>query len=79
MALRPRVLEALRAHGIEPSSDATPESLRERLNDVYLEEVRRLRARQVSGEIPLRDYAGHVEALRERFALLGLPLPHWSE
>lgn len=79
MTLRPRVLEALRAHGIEPEPEATPATLRERLNDVYLEEVRRLKQRQVSGDIPLREYAGHVEALRERFSLLGLPLAHWGE
>jgi hypothetical protein len=78
-ALRPRVADALRAHGIEPAPDETPESLRERLNDVYLEEVRRLKARQTQGEIPLRDYARHVEALRDRFSLLGLPLAHWRE
>jgi hypothetical protein len=78
-ALRPRVADALRAHGIEPAPDETPESLRERLNDVYLEEVRRLKARQIQGEIPLRDYARHVEALRDGFSLLGLPLAHWRE
>lgn len=78
-ALRPRVADALRAHGIEPAETDTPESLRERLNDVYLDEVRRLKGRQVQGEIALRDYAGHVEALRERFSLLGLPLQHWRE
>jgi len=79
MPLRPRVEEALRAHGVEPSADDTPESLRERLNDVYLEQVRQLKQRQVGGEIPRRDYAGHVESLKARFALLGLPLQHWCE
>ena len=79
MALRPRVLQALRDHGVEPADGETPEALRERLNDVYLGEVRRLKQRQTSGEIPLREYAAHVEALRERFTLLGLPLAHWCE
>jgi hypothetical protein len=76
--LRPRVAEALRAHGLDPGDDE-PAVLRDRLNDRYLEEVRRLRERQVQGEIPLRDYAGKVAELRERFSLLGLPLPLWSE
>ena len=77
-ALLPRVAEALRAHGIDPSGhDAA--ALREQLNERYLEEVRRLRERQVGGEIPLRDYAAKVAELRERFALLGLPLPLWSQ
>lgn len=77
--LRPAVANALRAHGIEPSPDDSPESLRERLNDTYVGEVRRLKQRQLAGEIPLREYAGHVEALRERFSLLGLPLARWRE
>jgi len=79
VTLRPRVLEALHAHGVEATSESAPAALRERLNDVYLEEVRRLKQRQQGGEIPLREYAGHVEALRESFALLGLPLDRWSE
>jgi hypothetical protein len=79
VTLRPGVLEALRAHGIEAAPDAAPAALRERLNDVYLEAVRRLKERRQRGEIPLRDYAQHVEALRESFALLGLPVDRWSE
>jgi hypothetical protein len=79
MPLRPRVAEALRAHGIEPTGGEEPAVLRERLNDRYLEEVRRLKERQVAGEIPLRDYASRVTELRDRFPLLGLPLAHWSE
>jgi hypothetical protein len=75
--LRPSVIEQLRAHGLEPS--ATPAELRERLNDLYLEEVRRLRERQRCGEIPLGEYALHVEELKRRYPLLGLPLQAWTE
>jgi hypothetical protein len=78
VSLRPRVAEALRGHGIEPA-DESPERLRERLNDLYLSEVRRLKERQVKGEIPLREYAGHVEQLRARFPLLSVPLPLWND
>jgi hypothetical protein len=77
--LRAPVLAALGAHGIAAEPDADPASLRERMNDLYLEEVRRLRARRQAGEIAKRDYASHVEALRERFPLLSLPLPLWTE
>jgi hypothetical protein len=77
--LRPAVREELRRHGIESGPSDTPAALRERLNERYLEEVRKLRARQVQGEIPRRDYAGHVTALKERFPLLGLPLDRWGE
>ena len=79
MTLRAAVREALAAHGVEAREGDSPEALRERLNDVYLEEVRALKARQRSGDIPLRDYATHVEALKARFPLLSVPLPSWVE
>lgn len=79
MALLPGVLAELRRHGLEPGPDDGPSALRERLNDLYLVEVRRLRERQRAGEIPLRDYAGHVDALRRSFPLLELPLAAWTE
>jgi hypothetical protein len=78
-AFLPSVTEALRAHGLEPSDTDSAASLRERLNDLYLDEVRRLRDRQRSGEIAKPDYAGHVAALRDRFPLLGLPTERWTE
>jgi hypothetical protein len=77
--LRPRVREALALKGIEPAEGDTAESLKERLNDAYLVEVRRLRDRQREGEIPLRDYAAHAERLKQEFELLGLPLGLWLE
>lgn len=76
--LRPEVLKALREKGVEPRADDTAASLKERLNDAYLVEVRKLRERQRSGEIPLREYASHAEALKESFPLLGLPLDRWE-
>jgi hypothetical protein len=77
--LRPRIREALGEKGIEPRTDDTAESLKERLNDAYLVEVRRLRDRQRKGEIPLADYAARAEELKQSFALLGLPLHLWEE
>ena len=78
-SLRPRVAADLARRGLEPRAGDTPASLRERLDDLYLEDVRRLKQRQVSGEIPLSDYARHVEALKESYPLLGLPLSLWEE
>jgi hypothetical protein len=72
------VMRALAAHDIEPAPEDTASSLRERLNDLYLEEVRRLRERQRAGEIPKSEYGAHVAALRDRFPLLGLPLHRWA-
>jgi hypothetical protein len=76
---RASVVNALRAHGLEPSLGDTAASLRERLNDAYLDEVRRLKDRQRVGEIPMADYAAHVAALKDRFPLLGLPIDRWTE
>jgi hypothetical protein len=73
------VVEGLTGHGIIPGAGDTPERLRERLNERYLEEVRALKRRQQAGEIPLREYARHVQALKESYALLGLPLSRWVE
>jgi hypothetical protein len=75
----PSVSRALLAHGLVPSDDDTAASLRERLNDLYLDEVRRLRERQRAGEIARADYATHVQALRDLFPLLGLPVDRWTE
>jgi hypothetical protein len=77
--LRAAVVEGLAAHGIASGPWDTPAALRERLNDAYLEDVRRLRERQRSGDIPLAEYASHVEALKRRYPLLGLPLSLWTE
>jgi hypothetical protein len=79
VTLRPAVLAELARHGLRPLDGDSAAALRERLNDLYLEEVRALKARQVGGEIPLREYAAHVQALKESFPLLGLPLDAWAD
>jgi hypothetical protein len=77
--LRPAVAADLGRHGIDGGPDDAPETLRERLNDRYLEDVRRLKALQVAGEIPLNEYAARVQALKDSYPLLGLPLALWTE
>ena len=79
MRLRPAVREALAGLGVAAGPGDTPEELRERLNERYLEEVRALKRRQQGGEIPLREYARHVQDLKERFAILGMPLSLWTD
>ena len=77
--LRARVLEDLARHGIAPRPEDDPGSLHEKLNEMYLEDVRRLKQRQRAGEIPLGDYARHVQALKVSYPLLALPLDLWKE
>jgi hypothetical protein len=77
--LRAQVARDLAARGIVAGDDDSVATLREKLNELYLEDVRRLRDRQKSGAIPLREYAGHVDALKRGYPLLGLPPELWLE
>jgi len=77
--LRAAVRDELARRGIEPTANDTLASLRERLNDAYLEDVRRLKQRQRAGEIPRREYAGHAQALKQSYPLLGVPLELWED
>ena len=75
---RPQVLEALAAHGVRPTPSTRPELVHEFVSDLYRFELRRLRARQVRGEIPRQEYSRHVVALRRRYLLVSVPLRHWT-
>ncbi|HMG34751.1 MAG TPA: hypothetical protein VKM94_12500 [Blastocatellia bacterium] len=76
---RESVLEALARHGIRPTAETAPELVHEFLSDLYRFEIRDLRRRMLEGEIRKAEYAGHVDALRERYSLLGLPLRFWTK
>jgi hypothetical protein len=76
---RPEVLEELARHGVIPDSTTPPDSIRSRINDLYLIEIRRLRTRMLEGEIPRAEYASHVEALRASYPILSLPTQFWTE
>lgn len=77
MRYQPHVLEELARHGLRPR-DCTPvELLHKHVHDLYLFEIRRLRDRCKAGEFPRRELAGHVVALRRRYALLSTPLQEW--
>lgn len=75
---RTDVLKELARHGVAPTRSTPPEIVREFVNDLYLYEVRALRRRFRAGEIPKRDYAGQVEALRNRYPVLSLSLRYWT-
>ena len=72
-----RVLDILGGHGLVPTSDTSPQQLRDALRDLYKYEIRRLRDRLIAGEFPKRDYAGRVGALRQRYWLLSIPTELW--
>jgi len=78
-AYSPEVLGALEKHGVQPTTDTPPELVHEFVSDLYRFELRQLRDRQVRGEIEKQDYSDHVVALRKRYMLVSLPVPHWAE
>lgn len=73
----PIVLAELRRHGLEAGPGDTPAGLRQRLNELYVQAIRKLKARRRSGDFPAREYADRVRALKEDYPLLGLPLDQW--
>jgi hypothetical protein len=74
-----QILDALAGHGLIPRPDTAPQLLRDAVRDLYKYEIRRLRDRLIAGEIPKRDYAGHVIALRRRYRVLSVPTALWID
>ena len=71
------VLDELARHGLRPLPTTSPAQLREAVRDLYLYEIRRLRAELLRGKIVRKDYANHVVTLRSRYPLLSLPVEQW--
>lgn len=76
---RQDVLSQLARHGIMPLDDTPPEFIREYINDLYIYEIRSLKASMRAGNIPKAEYAAHVERLRNRYPILSLPTRYWRE
>lgn len=76
---RDTVLAELARHGVAPRDETPPEFIHEFINDLYLYEIRKLRARMLAGEVPKKEYAAHVERLRKRYPVLSLPVRYWRE
>ncbi|HEX9668380.1 MAG TPA: hypothetical protein VGC93_02745 [Thermoanaerobaculia bacterium] len=81
---RADVRRVLLDHGVAPRPTTDPAQVRELLSALYVWEIRELRIRRLEleralGPQPLAAYARQLAALRERYALLGLPLEHWTE
>ena len=75
---RPAVYEALSAHGVRPKLTTPPELVHEFVSDLYRFELRKLRHRQVNGEIPKNEYSKYVIELRKQYLLISVPIHHWT-
>jgi hypothetical protein len=76
---RPEILAALLCHGVAPRPSTPPELVHEFVSDLYRFELRRLRNRLVSGEIPKAGYASRVVELRRKYPLVSLKSAFWTE
>jgi hypothetical protein len=74
---RPAVIEQLAGHGLRPRPQTPPQHLRDAVRDLYLYEIRCLRADLLAGRILKPDYAGRVIDLRKRYPILSVPLELW--
>jgi hypothetical protein len=76
-AYRPDVLRALARHGLAPRGTTRPSTLRDHLRALYRFELRRLKAARLDGACPRAAFAPRVAELRQRYALVSLPLASW--
>ena len=76
---RAQVLVELQTHGIRPKPTTPPTLVHEFVSDLYRYELRRLRDRQILGEIPKRDYSTHVVELRRKYLLMSVPVRLWTK
>jgi len=74
-----QILDELAGHGLVPRPDTPPQLLRDAVRDLYKYEIRSLRDRLSVGEIPKREYAGHVIAVRKRYRVLSVPTALWID
>jgi hypothetical protein len=74
---RPRVLEELARHGLQPLPGTDPQQLRNAVRDLYKYEIKRLRGELLAGKFPRNEYAARVVALRQRYSILSLPMELW--
>jgi hypothetical protein len=71
------ILEELARFGVFPTEETPPSLVHEFINDLYRFELRRLRERLVSGEIPKADYTSRVVDLRRRYPLVSIRASLW--
>ena len=69
---RTDVLEHLLRHGVRPTSNTSPQLVRDFVRGLYKYEIRTLRERYLRQEFAKREYAERVDALRRRYPVLAL-------
>ena len=69
---RTDVLRDLERHGVRPTLRTRPELVRGFVRDLYLYEIRRLRAQMLRQEFPRTEYAARVDRLRRKYTVLAL-------
>lgn len=74
----PRIFEELARFGVRPNASTPPARAKEVVNDIYRHELRTLRARLRSREIPKDGYADRVVAVRKKYFLLSIRLDLWT-
>ena len=74
----PRIFEELGRFGVRPTSRTPPTLAKEVVNDLYRHELRTLRGRLRSREIPKDGYADRVVTLRKKYFLLSIRLDLWA-
>lgn len=76
---KPEVLEQLWLHGIHPTPGTRPELVHEFVSDLYRYELRKLRHRLVTGQIPKAGYYDRVVALRRKYPLVSVAARYWAD
>lgn len=69
---RADVLRELERHGVRPTSETSPQLVRDYVRDLYKYEIRQLRTRMLREEFPRGEYSARVEALRDKYPVLAL-------
>lgn len=75
---RESVLTELERYGVFPTGETPPELVHEFVSDLYRFEIRALRTEMKAGLIPKTAYADRVRQLRDRYAVLSLPVQFWT-
>ena len=76
---RREVIDHLWRHGVHPRPTTPPQLVFEFVTDLYRYELRRLRRRLVTGEIPREGYYDRVVDLRRQYPLVSIKPHLWVE